>query len=177
MTGYAAFLRGVNLGPTRKISMPELRGVATELRYSDVRSHLNSGNLVFGSGLAEALVEQQLASAIEAKFGHRVDVAVRTARQLATLLEGNPYPDGNPSHVTVAFLTGAAGATAKQRVAAVATDGEPFTFAGREVWVNYTEGIGNSKLAARFSAIVGVSATVRNVRTVAKVAELATGVA
>jgi uncharacterized protein (DUF1697 family) len=61
---------------------------------------------------------------------------------------------------------------AKDRVAAVAADYEPFTFAGQQVYVNYSQGIGKSKLAEKFSAIIGVSSTVRNIRTVEKVVEL-----
>jgi uncharacterized protein (DUF1697 family) len=87
-------------------------------------------------------------------------------------LAENPYPDGNPSQVTVAFLTKPPAKNAKDKVAAVAKDYEPFTFSGQQVYVNYSQGIGKSKLAERFSDIVGVSSTVRNVRTIEKVLAL-----
>jgi uncharacterized protein (DUF1697 family) len=61
---------------------------------------------------------------------------------------------------------------AKDRVAAIAADYEPFTFAGRQVYVHYSRGLGRSKLAEKFSGIVGVSSTVRNIRTIEKVVEL-----
>ena len=57
-------------------------------------------------------------------------------------------------------------------MAAVAADHEPFTFSGQEVYVHYSRGLGRSKLAREFSAIVGVSATVRNLRTITKVLDL-----
>jgi uncharacterized protein (DUF1697 family) len=63
-------------------------------------------------------------------------------------------------------------ATAKDKVASVAKDYEPFAFAGQQVYVNYSQGMGNSKLAERFSAIIGVSSTIRNLRTVEKVLAL-----
>ena len=88
------------------------------------------------------------------------------------VVANNPYPDGNPSQVTVAFLTKASGPDAKEKVAAIAKDYEPFTFAGKEVYVHYSHGLGTSKLAERFSAIIGVSATVRNIRTVEKIIAL-----
>jgi uncharacterized protein (DUF1697 family) len=90
-------------------------------------------------------------------------------------LAENPYPDGNPSQVTVAFLTKAPAKDAKDKVAAVAKDHEPFTFAGQQVYVNYSQGIGRSKLAEKFSDIIGVSSTVRNIRTVDKVLALCGG--
>lgn len=170
LTQYAAFLRGINLGPSNKIAMPALRATAERLGYTEVRTYINSGNLVFTSqgddqGLSEAIHE-----AIRQDFGLEIDVAVRTADELRAVLAGNPYPEGDPSRVTVAFLMRPAPADAEQRVAAVAD--EPYTFAGREVWVNYTKGQASSKLAAQFSRVIGVSATVRNVRTVGKVVEL-----
>ena len=174
MGTYVAFLRGINLGPTKKISMPELRGLAEDLGYGDVRTYINSGNLIFSSPKKAATLEREIAAAIKATFGHSVDVAVRTPAQLSKILAANPYPDGNPSQVTVAFLIKAAPADAQDRVAAVATDHEPFTFAGSEVYVNYADGIGKSKLAEKFPAIIGVSSTVRNIRTVEKVRDLAT---
>lgn len=172
MTRYAAFLRGINVGQAKRISMPSLRATAEELGYTGVRSYINSGNLVFDTSDSAAAVEKALTAAIGKASGHRVDVTVRTAAQLRRILDANPYPDGEPSKVTVAFLTAAAPANAKTKVAEVATDAEPFRFAGREVWVHYGNGLGRSKLAEKFSAIVGVSSTVRNVNTIAKVLAL-----
>ena len=174
MATYVAFLRGVNLGPNNKISMPALRAMAEDLGYTDVATYINSGNLIISSPKKAATVEREIADAIKDTFGRPIDVAVRTPAQLKKLLAENPYPDGNPSQVTVAFLTKAPAADAKQKVAAVAKDYEPFTFSGQQVYVNYSQGIGKSKLAERFSAIIGVSSTVRNIRTLEKVLALCT---
>jgi len=172
MGTYVAFLRGINLGPTNKISMPALRELATDLGYTDVRSYINSGNLIFSSTKTAATLEREISDAIKTTIGHSIDVAVRTPAQLKKVVANNPYPDGDPSQVTVAFLTKASGPDAKEKVAAIAKDYEPFTFAGKEVYVHYSHGLGTSKLAERFSSIIGVSATVRNIRTVEKVIEL-----
>ena len=169
---YVAFLRGINLGPTNKISMPELREMAEGLGYTNVTSYINSGNLIFTSSKNAAALEREIASAIAKRFGNRIDVAVRTPAQLKKIVAENPYPDGSPSQVTVAFLTKAAPPDAKKKVAAMATDAEPFTFAGSEVYVHYTNGMGRSKLAEKFSSIIGVSSTVRNLNTVTKVLAL-----
>jgi uncharacterized protein (DUF1697 family) len=94
---------------------------------------------------------------------------VRTPAQLRKIVDQNPYPDGSPSQVTVAFLTKPAPAKAKEKVAEIATEAERFSFAGSEVYVHYTNGLGRSKLAEKFSSIIGVSSTVRNLNTVSKV--------
>jgi uncharacterized protein (DUF1697 family) len=169
---YVALLRGVNLGPNNKISMAELRAMAEDLGFTDVATYINSGNLIVSSTKKAATVEREISKGIEDTFGRQIDVTVRTPAQLKKILADNPYPDGNPSQVAVAFLTAAPAKDAKDRVAAVAADYEPFTFAGRQVYVNYSRGLGRSKLAERFSDIVGASSTVRNVRTIEKVVEL-----
>jgi uncharacterized protein (DUF1697 family) len=169
---YVAFLRGVNLGPNNKISMPALREMAEDLGYIDVATYINSGNLIVGSTRKPETIEREISKAIKDKFGRPIDVAVRTPAQLRKILAENPYPDGNPSQVTVAFLTKPPAKNAKDKVAAVAKDYEPFTFSGQQVYVNYSQGIGKSKLAERFSDILGVSSTVRNVRTIEKVLAL-----
>lgn len=172
MSTFVAFLRGINLGPTRKVAMPALRAAVGGLGYTDVQTYINSGNVILRTEDSEAEVEQALHRLIESEFGFDVDVAVRTPAELERVLAANPYPDGNPSQVTVAFLTGDPAADAADRMAAVATDNEPFTFADRCIYVHYADGIGTSKLAERFSTVVGVSATVRNLRTVEKVLAL-----
>lgn len=169
MGTYVAFLRGINLGSTNKISMPALRELAEGLGYTEVRTYINSGNLIFTSTKKAATLERELSAAINQSLGHRIDVCVRTPAQLKKVLADNPFPDGNPRQVTVAFLTAASGPDAKRKVAEIAKDYEPFSFAGKQIYVHYSQGIGTSKLAERFSAIVGVSSTVRNINTVTKV--------
>jgi uncharacterized protein (DUF1697 family) len=172
VASYVVFLRGVNLGPTNKISMPALRAMAEDLGYTDVATYINSGNLIINSPKKLAALEQEISDAIKKTFGRRIDLTVRTPAQLKKILADNPYPDGNPSQVTVAFLTKAPPKDAKDKVAAVAKDYEPFSFVGQEVYVHYSQGIGRSKLAEKFSDIIGVSSTVRNVRTIEKVLAL-----
>jgi uncharacterized protein (DUF1697 family) len=152
--------------------MSALRAMAEDRGYTDVATYINSGNLIISSSKKAATVEREISNAIKDTFGRPIDVTVRTPAQLKKILAENPYPDGNPSQVTVAFLTKAPPANAQEKVAAVATDHEPFTFAGQDVYVNYSLGIGKNKLAERFSDIIGVSSTVRNIRTVEKVLAL-----
>ena len=172
MTTYVALLRGINLGATNKIAMPALRAMTEELGYTDVATYINSGNLIFRTSNKAATVEPALSGAIADTFGLTIDVMVRTDAQLKKVLDDNPYPDANPSQLTVAFLAKAPGPEAEKRVAAAAAEHEPFTFGDRCVYVNYSHGLANSKLAAQFSSIIGVSSTVRTIRTVAKLAQM-----
>jgi uncharacterized protein (DUF1697 family) len=172
VTTYVAFLRGINLGPTNKIAMPALRAMTEELGYTDVATYISSGNLIFRTPIKAPSVERALTRAISDTFGLTIDVMVRNETQLKKVLEDNPYPDANPSQVTVAFLAKAPRPEAEKQVAAAAAEHEPFVFGDRCVYVNYSHGLANSKLSAQFSSIVGVSSTVRNIRTIAKLVEM-----
>ena len=175
MTTYVALLRGINVGTAKRVAMPALRQLATSLGYGGARTHINSGNLILTSDQPAEEVVHALEQGIEQTFGLHSDVVVRTAERLAEVVRDNPYPDGDPSRVTVAFLAGPAPAGVTERLAALAADDEPFTVRPLEVYVHYGRGQAASALAAKFAATLGVSATVRNLRTVTKLVDLSRG--
>lgn len=165
MTTYVAFLRGVNLGPGRTVSMGRLAGLAGELGYADGWTWLNSGNLVLGSSDAPTDIERALTATLVRELGFPVDVTVRSAEELVALLGDHPFADAPPAQVTVTFCLAPPSGGAADRLAAVATDAEPFVVSGREVWVRFGEGQARSRLAAGLSSALGVSATTRTLGT------------
>jgi uncharacterized protein (DUF1697 family) len=170
VTAYAALLRGVNVGGA-KVAMSDLRRVAEGLGYGDVATYINSGNLLFASTRQPATLRGELQRGIRDELGLSVDVMVRSLPRLQQVLAANPYPDGDPGRVAIAFLSQEAPAGADAALAAVAVD-EPFTIAGDHIYVHFTHGLGRSKLGQRLSALVGCSATVRNLRTVTRLVDL-----
>jgi uncharacterized protein (DUF1697 family) len=88
---FAAFLRGINLGKKNKIAMGELKGLMEGLGFLDVRTLLNSGNVVFeGSGSKEDLAEK-IEKAFEEKFGFRSMVIIRTIEEIKKIVESEPF--------------------------------------------------------------------------------------
>jgi uncharacterized protein (DUF1697 family) len=172
VTRYAAFLRGINLGPTNKVPMPRLREMAESLGWVDVATYINSGNLVFSSAKKPPTLEKELQAALRRELGKTIDVTVRSQAQLRAIVAGNPYPDGAANQVNVAFLMKPLPAAAEQAMADLATEREPFTIHGSEIYVHYQDGLGRSKLAEKFATVIKVSATTRNIGTVSKVLEL-----
>lgn len=172
MTSYAAFLRGINLGPTNKVAMPKLREIAESLGWTDVATYINSGNLVFTSAKKPATLERELQAALSREVGKAIDVTVRSRTQLEHIVADNPYPDGAANQVNVAFLMKPLPAAAEQAIAGLATEREPFTVRGTEVYVHYQDGLGRSKLAEKFGTVIKISATTRNIGTVTKVLDL-----
>jgi uncharacterized protein (DUF1697 family) len=173
---YIALLRGVNLGPSRRMAMADLRAWLADLGYADVRTLVQSGNVVFGAPDSATVVSRALAKRIEEGAGFAVDCVVRTSAQLRRVVEGNPFEvDGR--RLAVAFL---AAPLPKDRLADVdenALAPERFAVAqGRsEIYLWYANGMARSKLAAMVlpDRRLGVSATVRNWNTVTRLLEMA----
>ena len=88
-----ALLRGINVGGTRKVPMSELIALAEGASLTDVKSYINSGNIVFeGAEIKPEQVYKKLEKNIEKKFGFKVDVIVRTASQWEKYSKGSPFP-------------------------------------------------------------------------------------
>jgi uncharacterized protein (DUF1697 family) len=177
VTTYIALLRGINLGPSRRLAMADLRGWLTELGYTDVRTHIQSGNVVFGSMDQPDEVTKRLEKQIEAKAGFRVDCIVRTPAQLRKVVEANPFADiaTDNAKLVVAFL---AGPLDKSRFADVDPDAfapERFHLGKTEIYLWYPNGIHPSKMPGTLltDKRLGVSNTMRNWNVVTKLLELA----
>lgn len=163
---HVALIRGINVGSARRVAMADLRAALEEAGYEDVRTYVQSGNVVLRSaGSAE-----RVASDVAAATGLAVDVMVRTAAHLARVVEGNPYPqveDGRTLHV--AFLEGGSPTLPDGDFAP-----EDFTAEHGELYVWLPGGMRDSRLVKALSeAKLGVRATWRNWNTVLALHELA----
>jgi uncharacterized protein (DUF1697 family) len=169
MPRQIALLRGVNVGGNKRVEMARLRALMEELGYRDVRTYVNSGNVVF-SGPRRS--EQHLESAIAKAFGFEVPVVLRSREELADVVAANPLRDvaTDPAKHLVVFCA-----------AKASTDLDPADFApetfvirGREVYLWAPGGIGTSPLAKLLAAkSLGDKSTARNWRTVEKLLDLA----
>ncbi|WP_343671666.1 DUF1697 domain-containing protein [Paraburkholderia heleia] len=167
MPVYIALLRAVNVGGTGKLPMPELRGMCEALGFTQVRTYIASGNVVFESRLAEASVKKKLEQSLETYAGNPVGVVVRTAAELAAVLQGNPFPAAAPDRTVAIFLDTPPPADAFDNVSG--QQAEEFRLGEREIYVFYKDGIGRSKL----KIAAAKAGTARNMNTVAKLLEMA----
>jgi uncharacterized protein (DUF1697 family) len=163
-------LRGVNVGG-RTLPMAELRELVESLGFDDVRTYIQSGNVLFSAKKkpAAAVLEE----AIERRFGLEVDVMLRSAMELARTIERNPFPDADRSRLYVGFM-----AAKPTPTAVAALDGDPFLpeqFAvdGTELYLHLPSGMGRTKLPDFVLRRIKVPTTIRNWNTVTKLAELA----
>ena len=93
MSRVVALLRGINVGGHRKVPMADLRELAGEIGFRDVRTYIQSGNLVLAADVGAPDAATQLEGALERRFGFHVDVVARTAVQWARYAAGSPFPE------------------------------------------------------------------------------------
>jgi uncharacterized protein (DUF1697 family) len=176
---HIALLRGINVGGKHRLPMKDLAGIFREAGCTDVRTYIQSGNVVFQAedGLAER-IPAVVADGISERFGFTAPVVTRTAAELEDVAGHNPFlEDGaDPKTLHVVFL---ADRPSDVRIAELDPDRSPpdeFVVRGRELYLHCPNGVGRSKLTAPyFDATLGTTSTQRNWRTVGKLLELASG--
>jgi uncharacterized protein (DUF1697 family) len=171
-----ALLRGINLGARNRVSMPELRELLSGLGHEDVKTLLQSGNVVLTSDETGEALEQALEAAITEELGVESRVVVRTARELAGVVKRNPLADvaDDPKRYQVSFLSAKPEAAVVKALDAADVAPEQLVVSGREIYAWHPEGIQRSPLARLLTdQQLGVTATARNWSTVTKLLELA----
>lgn len=161
-------LRGINVGRNRRIGMPALRELLTEAGFTDVRTYVQSGNVVLSSSAPPGELAQRSQALIAQRFGFDVDVLVRTRDELAEVVARNPLADVavNPKRYQVTFLERELDAAAIERLNELSTDEERMVCLGREVYAWHPEGASSKLWAGLADPRLGVSATARNWTTV-----------
>ena len=167
MPVFIALLRAVNVGGTGKLPMKDLSALCTKCGFKNVRTYIQSGNVIFESTLAEKSIRARLEEALTKVLGKRADVIVRTASELRSVLDANPFPNAEPDRVGVYFQSEPVSPGAIPQVKG--PDGEEVRLGKREFYIHFPIGMGRSKL--KLPAGVG---TMRNLNTVAKLVALAT---
>ncbi len=167
---YVALLRAVNVGGTGKLLMKDLVAVCERMKFGNVRTYVQSGNVLFDSELGEGDVRDALEKALESKMGKKVAVMVRTEKELRGIVEANPFAEYPPAKVAVAFLQTRVNKDAVTSLRGA--DGEQVQPGKRELYIYFPNGMGQSKL--RFPASMG-EATSRNINTVRKLAKMLEG--
>ena len=156
--------------------MARLREALEEAGFSDVQTHLQSGNVLLSSKTKPEQTARRCERLIEDEFGLAIDVVVRTPAELGRVVKRNPLSKvaKDPKRYQVSFLAGPLPAAAKRKLEEAVQEPEELVFSGREIYAWHPNGVARSKLwAALAGRGLGVTATARNWTTVTKVLELA----
>jgi uncharacterized protein (DUF1697 family) len=180
MAVMICMLRGVNLAGKRKIKMEALRALFESLGLGDVKTLLQSGNVVFRTERGDLVaLTKKIESAIEQKFGFRSDVILRTSSELRDAIAKNPFAKRagiDASRLLVSFLVSEPEAEARGNVMRIKAEPEELRIDGREVYIYFPNGMARPKLSmALVERTLKTSWTGRNWNTVRKLLEMAEG--
>jgi uncharacterized protein (DUF1697 family) len=167
MPTYVALLRGINVTGANKLLMSDLVRLCEAAGYTGVRTFIASGNAVFTAPAQEAEVRASLEARLAALAGKPIGVHVRSGAEMASVRDGNPWPQAPANHVMAIFLDGPVTPSVLDGVKNQAPN-ELLSVGKRVLYVWYGSGQGKSKLripAAKWG-------TARNMNTVAKLAAM-----
>lgn len=174
---WIALFRGINVGGNNILPMAELRSGLEGLGFEDVRTYIQSGNVVFRSAARSATqLAKKIADAVEASHGFRVPVLVLSAKELEAAARKNPFPQVSVEKLLhFFFLFEKPKRPDLDALSALATKTEEFRLVERVFYLHAPDGMARSKLGAGAEKVLGVRVTARNLRTVRKLGELVGG--
>jgi uncharacterized protein (DUF1697 family) len=177
MTTYIALLRGINVGGNVLVPMAALRELLTGMGLAEVRTLLQSGNVVFQApARGTAGLETAIEAEIEKHLGHRPAVLVRTAAEWREIIARNPFPKEAktaPGYLIALCLKKAPTAAQVKALQAAIVGREVVRARGREAYIVYPDGVGRSKLTnTLIEKTLATRATARNWNTVLKLGAL-----
>lgn len=176
MPTYVSLLRAVNVGG-RTVPMTVLREVYESLDYTNVRTYIQSGNVVFTTKeRSPSAVASGIEGALRRATKLDVRVLLRTGDEMHAIAEHDPFPGKDSSKLHVTFLASRPSARLLKEIDRAKFAPDEFVLDGREIYGFYPNGYGRTKMNNMFfERVLGLDATTRNWNTVAKLAELAAG--
>jgi len=179
MTVYVSMLRAVNVGGSGLIKMEALREAYEAIGLAEVRTLLQSGNVVFRSGLTDrARLVKRIMQEIERRFDLQIEVILRTLAEVASIVDRGPVlsPRADKSKLLVMFLASVPDAAAQAALKKWHKDKalkEMLELRGPEIYLYYPDGVGRSKLTGGvIENKLDTAGTARNWNTLVKLVEV-----
>ena len=177
MTVFISLLRGINVGGKKRIGMADLVQLYNSLGFDNVRTYLQSGNVLFEAPNGDpSLLSANISQNISAKCGFSVNVILRTSEKLRRIILASPLEkeglDAATYHVT--FLSDSPPEEFPKSQMKGSDGPDRYVILGREVYVSCPNGYGKTRFSNTFfEKKLGVVATTRNWKTVTTLAEMA----
>jgi uncharacterized protein (DUF1697 family) len=171
-----ALIRGINVGKAKRVAMADLRALVEDLGYGDVRTLLNSGNVVFTApGVPPDAAAARIEGALAKKTGVSARVTALTSKELATVISENPLTEvaDNPSRLLVAILLNKADRRRLEPLAKQEWTPEALALGTHAAYLWCAEGILASRLLEAVGRALGDAVTTRNWATMTKLQALA----
>ncbi|MEK3751233.1 DUF1697 domain-containing protein [Paenibacillus sp. FSL E2-8871] len=173
MTTYIALLRGINVGGNKIIKMLDLKAMFQTLGFENVRTYIQSGNVVFESDEgSESLLTGVIERKIHEVFGFEVSVIIRTLAEMENVIANDPFQLSEPEEFKrwyVTFLPAEPSAEALDKLRTYENGPDKVRFVGREMYILYEVSVSQSPLfKVPFDRILGMTITARNWNTANK---------
>lgn len=180
MTIYVAMLRGINVGAHKRIRMDQLRLSFKSLGFEQVKTYIQSGNVIFKTKkMSSAILSRQIEERIAGDFGFPASVVCRTIDEIAGTIKNNPFlnqPGIDPAKFHVTFLSEAPAKTALKKLEALTLDPDQCRCLDKEIYLYLPNGIsGSSLMKSPLDRTLSVVTTTRNWRTVTALHQLCQG--
>jgi uncharacterized protein (DUF1697 family) len=173
---YLALLRGINVGGKNKLLMRDLSGMFSNVGCEDVRTFIQSGNVVFRASPAiSGGIPGLIAGQIAESFGYRTPVVLRSAAQLEDVVRNNPFlgSEAAEESLFVLFLADLPGPDRVGGLDPHRSAPDTFSVRGREVYLHLPNGVARSKLTNDyFDSRLATTSTGRNWRTTTKLLDM-----
>jgi len=176
MHTYIALFRGINVGGKNKLPMKALVPLLEQLAYQNIRTYIQSGNVVFDS--AKPLLKKQvieLQNTIKEAEGFEPDILILQPSTLQAIIQANPFPTENGKALHCFILESSPKKPDIDAIQARKSATESFHLGKHAFYLHAPDGIGRSKLAASVERQLGVPTTARNWNTISKLAEMVLG--
>ena len=179
---YIAMLRGINIGPHKRMKMEKLRASCEGLGFTAVKTYIQSGNVIFKAPkLSPAALAKKLAECIVKDFGFSCEVILRSKEEMKATIERNRFvkePGIDPSKLHVLFLSEPASAAALKKLQDLTLAPDRTHSSGREIYFYFPNGVSGSSLWKHpLDRVTGVAGTMRNWKTVTTLYQMAMEVA
>jgi uncharacterized protein (DUF1697 family) len=171
MPVYVALLRGINLGGHKKIKMEELRASLAAMGFDEVKTYIQSGNVVFKAAkISDKALSKKIEATILSKFGHSVSVIIRTADEIQKVIANNPFlkdPNVDQTKLHVMFLPDAPAQPALKQLETLVLKPDQFRSLGKELYFYLPNGVAESAVMKKpIDRVLAIPTTMRNWRTV-----------
>jgi len=178
MPVYIAMLRGINVGPHKRMKMEKLRASCEALGCQQVKTYIQSGNVVLQAAkLSASSLAKRIQERIVADFGFASDVILRTREEMQKIVARNPLlrePGIDPSKLHIIFLPEAPAAEAIKKLEALTLVPDRIRHSGKEVYFYFPHGVSGSSLwNQNLDRVLSITGTMRNWNTVTKLNEMA----
>lgn len=175
MKTFISLLRGINVGGHRKVPMAELRELLSKQNFENVKTYIQSGNVVFQSTIdSNKSIEDLLAKSIKNYFGFEVTVLVKTYSELEAIFNKSPFKNEELEKSYFMILDSKPDKEAVAVLSKLSYKGEEFQITEKCIYFFSANGYGRTKFNSNFfERKLKVNATARNYKTMLKLLEMA----